>query len=177
MPLIQSNTLTNQTDDENQLVQELYDEMVRAVNTSQPITQPFIIEQKISPTNYLHVTVVWEKWRLISAGRRGAVIMKAYEKAAPDRVNDITIAMGVTTEEAIDLGLLPFEVVPTIRKSDDFTEEQQKMLMKDEGAIATPSGLSLRFPSRNLADTVCERLWDKSSRNYWAVVQMTSPQG
>jgi hypothetical protein len=179
MPLIRSKIVPDTVDREDELVQELSRELMSEESTDQPITQPFIIEHKMPPTQYLHVSVVWEKWRLIPAGRRGGIIMKAYEKTASDRVNDITIAMGITTEEAVDLGLLPFAVVPTIRKNDQISEEQVVQWMKEEGAILTSSGLILRFPNKDLAEAAWERLIQKpkSSRKYWAVVTTTPSQG
>ncbi len=177
MPLIHTKAAAGKAGQEDELIEELARELVAEANADQPVVQPFILEQTMRASNALHVAVVWEKWRLIHAGGRGSVIMKAYEIAAKDRVDLITIAMGVTTEEAIDLGLLPYGIETTVRKDGDVTVEQIRTWMKEEGAMATPSGLLLRLPNCELAKSAYDRLVRKSSPNHWALVQTDLPDG
>lgn len=56
----------------------------------------------------VHVTVVWDKWSTLAGEARGNVILEAYRKVqGEDAVRRISIAMGVTRDEAKRLGLFP----------------------------------------------------------------------
>src|SRR5262249_2770979 len=112
MPVIRPQLSQEQPQREESLVQQLAAELTAVPDTTAPMRQPLIIEEPLGQADSLHVSVIWEHWRLIDAGRRSLAILNAYELAAPDRVNQITIAMGVTTEEAVDVGLLPYGIEP-----------------------------------------------------------------
>ena len=170
MPVIHSTTGNPDTaratvDD---MVRELAAELNANVDSNQPLCQPIILEQE-HRTQALHVFVIWEKWRLIDAGERSRAIMQAYEQAAPDRVERITIAMAVTTDEAISLGLLPYGIVSTT-KDGELAPEKIRTLMIQEGAVETPTGLLLRFPSQSAAELAWRRLTKQTSPEYWALV-------
>jgi hypothetical protein len=117
------------------------------------------------------VAVIWERWQRVPAAERGGIIVRAYERSAPDRVDGITIAMGVSLNEAIGLGLMPFGVVPTVRKGESIEEHKVRELMLAEGAVETPSGLLLRFPTQESALACYRRLAERTRPEYWAVTE------
>jgi hypothetical protein len=49
----------------------------------------------------MYVQVVWDEWDDVSNEERGRIIMDAYEQARPDDLLRITMALGLTTADAI----------------------------------------------------------------------------
>jgi len=69
-------------------------------------TEPVILEEKDRSGDVVHVYVVWSDWANMDRVHRGEVIMDAAERILPlDAVLKITIAMGLTPEEADRFGL------------------------------------------------------------------------
>lgn len=66
-------------------------------------TGPRIIEEEQFGKR-IHVTVIWAAWKDLPPEERGRAIMDAYERARPDDVLRITIALGLTPAEADRLG-------------------------------------------------------------------------
>ena len=67
---------------------------------------PTIYEEPQRPRDYLHVTVVWNKWKGVPTEERGAIILDAYEQSSmKDKLSRITLALGVTPGEAERLQL------------------------------------------------------------------------
>lgn len=133
--------------------------------------QPFIFEQEIPQTDTFHVIVFWDRWREVPPEERSAIIMDAYERTEPSMVPQVTIAMGVTVEEAIRMDLLPFQVQPMTRDSDHADSERLRTLMIEEGAVQTRDGLQLRFPTRRLAEEAMERLLKEAPEGHWTLVE------
>jgi len=68
---------------------------------------PHIIEAVIRNTDRLEVYVVWDKWSGIPEEHRTNAILDAYKKAPdPGKVNRVVIALGVTPDEARNLGII-----------------------------------------------------------------------
>lgn len=65
---------------------------------------PNIIEEATSLGN-LHVVVIWDAWGHVPPQERGKVIMEAYKTLPGDQFTRISIAMGLTPEEAERLGI------------------------------------------------------------------------
>ena len=175
MPVIRSSTHTPSGADEHQLIREIVAEIGTPLDPNQPLRQPIIVENELGQTKTLHVAVIWERWKLVPGGDRARIIMRAYEDAESNRADQITIALGATFAEAIDLGLLPYGVVSTIKQDDGVPMDELRSLMCDEGDVQTSSGPTLRFPSEELASATCQRLGDKSKREYWALVHYPVP--
>lgn len=68
--------------------------------------EPVILEEANSQGEIVHVYVVWSDWSQLDRVQRGEVIMDAAEKVKPlADVSKITIAMGLTPEEADRFGV------------------------------------------------------------------------
>ena len=173
MPRIVS-TAKDDEGHEAALAAELARELERDPSPEEPFAQPIIFERDVPQTKTVHVTVVWEKWRSVGIDARDRIIMQAYEKIFPDKVDQITIAMGMTTDEAVDVGLLPYGIEPMVR-AGELTDEQVRTMMRNEGAVETPSGLQLRFPSLELANRAYERLAAGSDQKHWSIVHILPP--
>jgi hypothetical protein len=75
-----------------------------------PVDAPYIEEEEIRQTDNLHVTVLWDnpKWARLSPVERSRVILAAYEQVrGASEMLRITIALGLTHEEAARLGVVP----------------------------------------------------------------------
>jgi hypothetical protein len=83
------------------LVQVLARELLRPTRRG-----PRIIEEKVRGINRIHVTVIWPKWRDIDPADRSSTILDAYEQArGPEGMLSVSVAMGLTPEEADRLGI------------------------------------------------------------------------
>ena len=64
------------------------------------------MEEKGRDGKLVHVYVIWDKWSQVELGERSEIIMDAAEKVLPPHVAmGITIAMGLTSDEAAHIGL------------------------------------------------------------------------
>lgn len=83
-------------------VQQLVDQLAtewRAPNPS--ASEPVILEEADRSGQVVHVYVIWEAWSQIDRVVRGEIIMDAAERVKTrDQVLNISIAMGLTPEEA-----------------------------------------------------------------------------
>lgn len=153
MAVIRTKAGESSTIQEDVLRRELARELQAPADDTRPMRQPIIFENEVTADGALHVIVVWERWLLARDGNRAKIIHEAYESGAPDRAERIVTATGVTTEEAVGLGLLRWRVKYT---GEDW--EKVRQFFEDEGAIVTPFGPQLRLPDRVSAEDAYRRL-------------------
>ena len=151
-------------------------ELVRELQTQdegdRPLRQPIVFQNEISSQDGWHVIVVWEKWRAVSVDVRPKIIAEAYESVFREHSRLLT-ANGMTTQEAIDLGLLPWKIEaldPSRLNSDnDFRQP-----FVDEGGVETPFGWELRFPDQRSAEAALQRLnAHRGTYGFWALTDTT----
>jgi hypothetical protein len=135
--------------------------------------QPTVYEQEYS-TKKARVTVIWDAWAEESLEDRSAVILKAYEIAQGQAGRErIALASGLTVPEAAAAGLLPFQVIPALRKSDAVKPEEIDAAMLEQGAsrLSPPDGLQLRFATKEEAEACVQRLARKlpASEQIWII--------
>jgi len=74
-------------------------------NTDNP-DQPIILIDETGPVQTKHVFVVWDRWRGMEQLDRSETIMKACEEMmSPEELQRVTVAMGLTKEEARRMGI------------------------------------------------------------------------
>src|ERR1043165_6723138 len=96
------------------LVGRLVDELKSNRESGQPM-----IEQEEFPTKKLRVNVIWDEWDHIPLEDRTATILRGYEQAEGREYRDrIALASGLTVPEAQAAGMLPYQVIPALRKGD-----------------------------------------------------------
>ncbi len=89
------------------LVRTLADELSKTGTSSDPAI-PTIYEEPQPYAGSLHVTVIWSRWAGVPVEQRGAIILDAYQAAGlQDELRRITVALGLTPEEAQNLGIKP----------------------------------------------------------------------
>jgi hypothetical protein len=141
-------------------VRKLVDRLVDELKSSRPSGQPLIDEEEF-PTGKLRVNVFWDEWDRVPLEDRTATILRAYEQAEGRDYRDrIALASGLTVPEAHAAGMLPYQVIAAVRKSDSVTLEQCRKALVDEGAsvLFGADEPQLRFATREEADAARQRL-------------------
>lgn len=138
--------------------------------------RPSVFEQAVSQTDTYHVLVVWEAWGEIPSEERGGIILEAYEQADPGIMPKITVAMGVTLEEALEMDLLPYQVMTARKNGDPVSYQQLEDAMRQEGALKTPFGIRMYFPTHEAALDAVRRLSARIPGPYWLITQTVTPE-
>jgi hypothetical protein len=69
--------------------------------------------------------VIWDAWDHLSLEDRTTVILRAYELAEGRGYRaKLTLASGLTAAEAYTARMLPFQIIPALRRGDPITAEQ-----------------------------------------------------
>ena len=140
---------------------ELVSQLVAELKANNPSGQPIIEEERFPKTGAIRATVIWDQWEDVDDEDRMATILQAYEQVEGEPFRDrIALAIGLTVPEAHDLGRLPFEIVPLVRRDDRVTLDECRDAMIAEGASLLPSPESprLRFPTEEEAQECVRRL-------------------
>jgi hypothetical protein len=136
--------------------------------------EPLILEERVPATQSRHVYVVWDAWRGIAEEERSAIIVEAYTRAeGEDAAAQVTIASGVTPEEARVLGLLPWKVLPIRDGSKSPSEEEYKKAIAAEArrTLFGARARELRYARREDAEAAKERLEKALPGSSWTVIQ------
>lgn len=181
MPVIKMDTTTTTT--LSPAVRGLL--LTRLKNEREKSTEggPVIFEIPLG-SECIDVLVVWQEWVPVqSAEDRTRLILDAYG----DEQEKIAQALGVTYEEAMQQRLLPHIIVSALEENDKFAllacngdENEVKRLLADickdkramGGIVVSEERVELRFPTRAMADNICEKLRtaDTTYKLYWSVV-------
>jgi hypothetical protein len=138
----------------------LAEQLAAELKSARESGQPVIYEQEF-PTGKARVTVIWDAWAHLPLEARTAVILRAYELAEGSGARErIALASGLTVPEAQAAGMLPYQILPALRKGDPLTSEQARQAMLDEGASAllSPDAPQLRFATEEEAQAARRRL-------------------
>lgn len=166
MPVIRGQTQASAVseDQRNKLADQLTRELRGEKTSEGPVVFEIPLDAQGSRTDVL---VVWDAWKPLGSNDRSRMILNAY--AGSDL--SISQALGVTHQEAIEQQVLPYAVLPMIRRGEvDENELRQAMLA--EGGIPFGNGkVDLRFPTMPLAEQAHRRLTDIIPRGYWSIVQ------
>jgi hypothetical protein len=158
------------------LVMKLAEEM----KNSRESGQPMIEEHYFPRANTVRVTVIWDQWAPVTDEERAATIWQAYEQVEGKEFRDrIVLAIGVTVPEAYESGLLPYQVLPAVRKGDPVTLEQCRQAMLDQGAsvLFDPNQPQLRFATEEEAQAAVKRLGKQlpGSEPLWIICKEVAP--
>ena len=96
--------------DAPQLLQSLVEEFRHYDDPDQEYHQPLVRVDR--PGNRTHLLVIWDAWGILSQQERSHLVMEAYEAAnGRTAALDVSVAMGLTQDEAAQLGMR-FEPAP-----------------------------------------------------------------
>ncbi len=155
----------------------LVDDLASVLRSAQPnARQPLISENQIAQTKSVHVAVIWDKWKDLSPTERSEVILNACTRAGRFRNSTITLAMGLTGEEALRRGFLPYSIVIMRRQGRSPSRDQMEKAMAGAGGISMKVGSStqLRFASFEQAEEAYRHLSQAVPGPYWAIVHEES---
>jgi len=153
------------------LAERLAEELRRSRESGQPV-----IDEQEFPTGKIRVTVIWDEWDRLPLEDRTAVILRAYDLAEGHGLRDrIALASGLTVPEAYAAGMLPFQIIPALRRDDAVTPEQCRQAMIDEGAsvLLAADKPQLRFATEDEAEAARKRLAQRlpNSDQVWVITQ------
>lgn len=140
---------------------DLLAELEKELKNARTAGQPLIEEQVFPKTNAVRVTVIWDKWEPVSDEDRYQTILQAYEEVEGKAFRDrIALALGLTVSEAVETGLLPFQITAALRRDDPVTREQCREAMIAQGAsVLLDSEIpQLRFATEEEAEACRQRL-------------------
>lgn len=132
---------------------------------------PVIFEIPLGTSNNQDVLVVWEEFHDLPSEDRSELILEAYK----DQKDKISQALGVTYQEATEQYLLPYAVLPLIRKGDADPHEVRQAMLEEGGIQLASDKVDLRFPTMAMAEAAHRRLHDRLPRGYWSIVQTVTP--
>jgi hypothetical protein len=149
-------------------------ELEKELSKPADVGQPLIIERHMGFGNAVQVTVVWDRFHEIPESDRTALILSAYEQCFGQESRDqVTLAIGLTVPEAVELGLLPYAVVSARRRDDTVTLDQYRQAMISEGASLLDNRElpQLRFASEDEATSSVSRLEKAAPGSFWIVTR------
>ncbi|MCE9554970.1 MAG: hypothetical protein K8T91_16570 [Planctomycetes bacterium] len=152
---------------------DLAEQLATELRANHESGQPIIDEQEF-PTGKIRVTVIWDQWDRTPSEGRTAIILRAYEIAeSPEYLSRIVLASGLTVPEAHALGMLPYQIIPALRRGDHVTADECRNAMVEEGAsiLSDPTNPQLRFATEVEAEASRKRLADRlpQSEPVWVV--------
>jgi hypothetical protein len=124
----------------------------------------------------MRVTVIWDDWDRLTLDERSSIILRAYELAEGAEFRDrIALPSGLTFPEAHASGMLPYTIIPGLRKGDPVTAEQVRRVMLEEGAseLVVPDVPVLGFATEVEADECRKRLSERlpGSEPIWIIAR------
>lgn len=151
-------------------------ELVKELKNAGETGQPRIEEQVFPKTNAIRTSVIWDKWESVPDDDRYQTILQAYEEAEGKAFRErIALALGLTVPEAVEAGLLPYRIIPLLRRGDAVTREQCREAMIAQGAsvLMDPENPPLHFATEEEAEACRQRLIRQlpGSEQVWSLVE------
>lgn len=180
MPVIHQKPWSPDTSKHPRLTAELAAEL----RADRAFGQPLILVHKYSRSGLIAVTVIWDKWGSKDGLDRAGVILTSYGRVYGEEEREkVMVPLGYTEPEAVDSGLLPYAVVPLLRKTDppELWDGCRKAML-DLGAsdLWKKGHPRLRLPTEELAQRYADELTKRvpGSEGVWSVTQdRTYPTG
>lgn len=158
-------------------VKRLDDRLVEELRKNNEVGQPVILENTYA-TGRTRVIVIWDEWQNLTQEERSTVIYSAYRKlGAQEPQLQIALSNGLTFPEASAAGMLPYRILPALRKSDQgkVSAERCKEEMIKQGAslLFDPEMPELRFTDELQADLCYARLVQAypESEQVWMILK------
>lgn len=144
----------------------LLDRLVAEREGKAPPGGPVIFEIPLDQPDKLDVMVVWDEWAEVRSEDRTRLIQEAYK----DKTDLLALALGVTYQEALIQGVLPFRVQPRLATQPKFSKEKLRTAYWSVGGLAGPEGrMDLRFPTRTTAEEAVRQLEKRLPGSQWMI--------
>ena len=127
----------------------LVNDLARAIRKPDPIHEPYVIRNEVSAGKSVHFLVIWDKWRDLDKQTRSKILLDALEKVDPSTASKVTIALGVTQDEAFRMGYLPYAIVSLRRDSDPVSQADLNTALQQAGGVEIKVGTAMqrRYPT------------------------------
>jgi len=166
--------------------EHLADLLVKELMGERSRMGPVIFELPTDQPDQVDVIAVWEAWKSLPTEARSEVVRDAYDRFArvlessihqidPSKPREPLVPTPAsvtcaTWEDLTTFDVLPYKVQPTAGE-DEVDPEDVRLLMIEAGAIWTPSGVQLRFPTKEMATDVYARLMKEMPEARWSIVE------
>jgi hypothetical protein len=148
--------------------------LARELTSTGTNLQPLILEEQLPVTKSTRVHVIWNDWKPLSFEQRSEVIRDAYKRAEGERVaSRIEVAAGLTAEEALVHGLLPYKVELASPKGGKVASSEYRRAISTEAphTLLGPGAPELRYARLEDAEESRKRLQEAFPDSSWTVVQ------
>jgi hypothetical protein len=169
MPVIRGRSKANALTPERR--EQLREQLTGELSGQRIPGGPLIFEIPLEQSDKMDVIVVWNEFEGLWAEDRSQVILDAYQ----DQRDRISLAMGVTYQEAIDQQVLPYMVVPMTRRGEVDPAELRRAMLEEGGIALGDEKVDLRFPSLAMAEAAHQRLRDRLPQGYWSISWNVAP--
>jgi len=136
------------------------------------LEEPYIIQDRVPQTHSRHAVVIWDAWSELDRAERSQIIAEAFEDAG---IRDsIRVAMGITQQEALSMGYLPYQIVGNWKRDDGprVLRAIKKAMDDARGVhVRTGSSIQLRYPSIEHAQEAYRHLSAAVPGPYWAIIK------
>lgn len=153
-------------------LQTLADQLADRLKGPVGLDEPYVIQDRIPQTRSRHVVVIWDSWDMLDRTQRSHIIADAFRDAG---VGDaIRVAVGLTQQEALSMGYLPYQVVANWRKADgaQILQDLKRAIEETPGVhVRTGSSVQLRYPTLEHAQEAYRHLSEAVPGPYWAIVK------
>jgi hypothetical protein len=145
----------------------LRDELIDELTGKSSTDGPLIFEIPLEQSDKIDVIVVWNAFDGVRAEDSTGLILNAYT----DRKVEIALAMGVTYHEAVAQHLLPYTVVPMMKRGQVEPAALNKAMMEEGGVALSNGKVELRFPTMAMAEEAHQRLSERLPEGYWSILE------
>jgi hypothetical protein len=145
----------------------LRDELIDELTGKSSTDGPLIFEIPLEQSDRIDVIVVWNAFDGVRAEDSTGLILDAYS----DRKVEIALAMGVTYHEAVAQHLLPYTVVPMMKRGQVEPAALNKAMMEEGGVALSNGKVELRFPTMAMAEEAHQRLSERLPEGYWSILE------
>lgn len=152
-------------------IERLTTQLVAQIKSPAAAHAPFIVENRVPQTHTRHVVVIWDAWADLDPAERSRLIMDAYTNAGVLSSDTVSVAMGITEQEALHLGYLNYSVVAHHKKTDPVTLSQLRKALEQVGGVHVRRGthFEVRFPTRELAEQAYRQLQEAMPGPWWGI--------
>ena len=139
---------------------KLANELAAELRLNRPYGQP-VIQEQIYQTGLIRVSVLWDRWEGVRDELRSKAIIGAYQIVeGREYAQKVRLTTGMTFPEAVNSGMLPYQILLVRRLGDSVTAVECRQAMIEEGAstLIDPLHPPLLFASEEEAEAARIRL-------------------
>lgn len=154
----------------------LVNQLADRIRNRTSLEEPYMVEDRVQQTGSRHVAVIWDAWADLDRPARGRIIADAYHDAGIQ--DTITVALGITQQEALELGYLPYQIAANWKASDGqgIRVRLRRALETAPGVhVKTGSSQQLRYPTLGHAQEAYRHLSQQVPGPYWAIIKEDRP--